>query len=125
LLSRFSRIVTFIALLQILGGHWAILQTAAWVGMVVSYTQSDSSLPEALKKTFDGDHPCVVCKMVKSGRASEEKKDLSYEVVKLDAVLADQIELPAPARENYYLVTLLRRIPGGAWPVPTPPPRTI
>ena len=30
--------LTVVAALQISGGHWTLLQSVAWVGMVVSYT---------------------------------------------------------------------------------------
>ena len=33
------------------------------------------SLTEAVSKTFDGDHPCPMCKAIKQGRADEQKQD--------------------------------------------------
>lgn len=56
-----------------LGAHWAFLQTAAWTGMIVSYSR-DASLTEALSKTFDGQHPCCLCKMIQKGRADDNKQ---------------------------------------------------
>ena len=56
-----------------IGGHWAILQSVAWVGMVINYSQ-DSSLTVALQKTFDGEHPCKLCKVVRAGKKSEQKE---------------------------------------------------
>ena len=40
-------------LILTIGGHWAVLQSVAWVGMAVSYSQN-ASFKEALQKTFDG-----------------------------------------------------------------------
>ena len=57
-----------------LGLHWAVLQTAAWTGMLVSYSRH-SSFSEALSKTFDGKHPCSLCIAVQKGRAGEKEQD--------------------------------------------------
>lgn len=56
-----------------IGGHWAMLQTVAWVGMVVSYSE-DFGVSEAISMTFDGEHPCKMCKIVKEGRAAEQQQ---------------------------------------------------
>ena len=51
--------------------------------MVVSYSQK-ASLPEALSKTFDGQHPCKLCDFVKSGAGKEKKPDQQRDTTKLD-----------------------------------------
>src|ERR1700756_1547698 len=71
--SRFSTFFGALALLQILGGHWALLQTGAWVSMIVQYSQRDG-LTAGLTQTFDGDHPCSVCKAIQDGKKQEQKK---------------------------------------------------
>ncbi|HEY2951339.1 MAG TPA: hypothetical protein VGK40_02085 [Verrucomicrobiae bacterium] len=65
----FIKMAVALALVLAIGGHWAVLQTAAWVGMVISYSQ-DSPLKEAVVKTFDGRHPCKLCKAVQAGKTS-------------------------------------------------------
>jgi hypothetical protein len=50
-----------------IGAQWAVLQGVAWVGMAVTYSLQDGSLAEGLSKTFDGEHPCPLCKAVKKG----------------------------------------------------------
>ncbi len=42
--------------------------------MVISYSQR-APLREALSKTFDGKHPCALCKAIQKGRAEEQKRD--------------------------------------------------
>ena len=54
-----------------LGLHWSLLQTVAWVGMAVQFSKSDT-LTTAISKTFDGQHPCSLCKVVKSGRQESD-----------------------------------------------------
>lgn len=56
-----------------LGGRWALLQTAAWARMIVVYAQRDS-LCTALKKTFDGRHPCALCLHIRHGQQEEQQK---------------------------------------------------
>ena len=70
-----------------LGLHWGLLQSLAWVGMVVNYSR-DASFGEALAKTFDGKHPCNVCKVVEKGKHSERKQDVQKPVVKLEFAVA-------------------------------------
>lgn len=66
-------LVVALPLMFAVGGHWAVLQTVAWAGMVVSYSQ-DNSLGDAISMTFDGAHPCKMCKIVKEGRADEQQQ---------------------------------------------------
>ena len=71
--SRIGILFCSLALLQIVGGHWAFLQTGAWIGMVVQYSQRDG-LKAGLAQTFDGEHPCSVCKAIQDGEKQEHKK---------------------------------------------------
>lgn len=75
-----------------LNGHLALLQTLAWGNMLVSYSQQ-SSLAEAAKKTFDGEHPCSLCKMVSESKKQEQKKPLLKAEIKLDVALPVVIQL--------------------------------
>ncbi|MBI3877072.1 MAG: hypothetical protein HY300_14135 [Verrucomicrobia bacterium] len=84
---RFTRIVVVSLTCCSLGLHWGLLQSAAWVGMVISYSR-DASFAEAVVKTFDGKHPCAVCKAVETGKRSERKQDAQKPVVKLEFSLA-------------------------------------
>jgi len=56
------------------GGHWVLLQSVAWVRMTVSFSQA-APLDKALRMTFDGEHPCALCKAVKQGKQSERESD--------------------------------------------------
>ena len=103
-----------------------MLQSVAWVGMVVSYTQTDNSLATAVEKTFDGQHPCDLCEVVKDGRESDREQDRQKHVVKLDGVLVEQrsMSLPIATPTDYHEYALSRwlALPAG---VPTPPPRGV
>jgi hypothetical protein len=71
--GRFAIALAFLAFFLLAGGHWAILQTGAWMGMIVAYSK-DADVSTAISKTFDGKHPCAVCCAVQDGRKQEEKK---------------------------------------------------
>ena len=71
-----------------IGGHWLILQSGAWVGMFLSFSRTDS-VEEAVVKTFDGKHPCKVCKFVSAEKKTEKKHDHQLSKVKIDYFLAD------------------------------------
>ena len=71
---RLSRFAIAAALAFSIGLHWEFLQSVAWVGMVLNYSQ-DAPLTEALAKTFDGKHPCRLCKEIAHGKQSEKKAE--------------------------------------------------
>ena len=71
---RLSKLALVVALACSLGLHWGFMQSVAWVSMVVSYSQ-DAALKEAVAKTFDGNHPCALCKHIAKGRQAEKKSE--------------------------------------------------
>ena len=80
---RLQRWIVVCAIILGMGAHWAILQSVAWTGMVISYSQH-GSFKEALERTFDGKHPCCLCKVVKAGRQSEQKQGGKKLMLRLD-----------------------------------------
>ena len=42
--------------------------------MVITYS-CHSTFKQAITKTFDGQHPCCLCKAIKQGRAEEKEQD--------------------------------------------------
>jgi hypothetical protein len=60
-------------LIFLIGGHWGILQSVAWARMVVQNLRS-ANFTEAVSKTFDGKHPCKLCKAVAEGKKSEKRQ---------------------------------------------------
>lgn len=62
-----------VMLCLILGLHWTLLRTVGWVNMFVTFAQTDT-VHEAWTKTFDGRHPCSVCRLVRHATQSEKKQ---------------------------------------------------
>jgi hypothetical protein len=62
--------VTLLLLLGLSGTHWWVLQSVAWSGMIVSYS-AQSGLLKGVEETFDGEHPCKMCKAIEQAREHE------------------------------------------------------
>ena len=89
--------VMALALFMIAGGHWAMLQSVAWAGMMKDFSRT-GSIAEAVTKTFDGKHPCSMCKKIASAQAHEEKAPVTLKVDKKAEVFVVSLgsALPSP-----------------------------
>jgi hypothetical protein len=118
-LSKTSRWLLVFLLCATLGFHWALLQSAAWVGMIVNYSRQ-GSLRDAVSKTFDGRHPCALCKFVSAGKKTEKKPESQLDVKKFDLFAANAAAFyfpPAPAPVFPFLF-----MTAGRTEAPLPPP---
>lgn len=70
-----------LALFLVAGGHWAMLQGVAWATMVKDFSRTES-LGQAVGKTFDGRHPCSLCKKITAQRAHDEKAPVTVKADK-------------------------------------------
>ena len=71
---RIGRCVVAFALCSSIGGHWLGLQSIAWATMIADYSQH-CSFGQAIVQTFDGKHPCDLCKHISKAKATEKKQD--------------------------------------------------
>lgn len=81
-MHAFVRLAIVPVLVLTLGLHWALLQTVAWTGMIMTYSQANP-LREAVRMTFDGQHPCTMCKAINQGRAEEKQQKKLAPLTKL------------------------------------------
>ena len=65
--------VSVLLLISLSGAHWWVLQSIAWSGMIVSYSAT-SGFAKGIEETFDGDHPCRMCKAIKQAREAETQQ---------------------------------------------------
>lgn len=116
---RLHNVIVACLLIVSIGGHWALLQSVAWMGMLVSYSQNDS-FSAAVEKTFDGKHPCKLCRAVDQGKRSEQKKSFVKSELKIDWMLAEQpsltwmpasVDAPRAADDRNFLVFVSPPIP--------------
>lgn len=89
---RASQYLLIATLIVSFGGHLALLQTIAWGNMMVNYSQA-ASVKEAAKMTFDGQHPCPMCKLVKESKKEEDKKPLVKAASNVEVILPAEIAL--------------------------------
>lgn len=91
------RVLITLALVLSIGLHWAVLQSAAWVGMIVSYSH-EGTISQALEKTFDGEHPCPLCHLVQEGSSQEKQSapEKQSSVKKLDMALERRVTFCMP-----------------------------
>jgi hypothetical protein len=113
-----------LALMVSIATPWTLLQSAAWFGMLISYSRV-ASLSKAIEMTFDGEHPCQLCKYVRQGQQEErEQKPITN-----CSDTKFQLALPPVAVVCFYppsphQVYQLPQFPGQRLlRPPTPPPR--
>ncbi|HUS33785.1 MAG TPA: hypothetical protein VM680_00390 [Verrucomicrobiae bacterium] len=120
--SRIAKSFIAVLLIVSIGGHWAFLQSVAWVSMVIDYSK-DAPISVAVSKTFDGKHPCNLCKIVRHGQETEKKQDAIKIKTKPDVwMAAGAIALPNAdlIREPFPSIALLSGSRGESPPVPPP-----
>ena len=124
MLRHVGRIVTIGALCCAIGLHWVALQSFAWTSMLIEYSKR-APLCQAIAQTFDGAHPCSLCHIVATGKASEKKTEIQSPAPKIDIICITRvIQLISPvALFDYTLhdfsVSEIDHSP------PVPPPRLM
>jgi hypothetical protein len=123
-LSRLPRFAIAAALAFSIGLHWGFLQSVAWVGMVVNYSH-DGSFGEALQKTFDGKHPCYLCKAIAEGKKSEKKPDSGPVAKKFECSYSRTIFVFCAPMQFWETCVLDERADSANAPPPVPPPKNF
>ncbi len=121
-MDRVRNIVLILVLLMGTGAHWCALQSVAWTRMLAENLRS-ASFSDAISRTFDGQHPCRLCKIIATARKSDKKAEFPQPLTKLEFPLATQsLLLIAPTR-SHRVPTILESIDSLPHQPPTPPPR--
>ncbi len=118
--------VTVVLLILTLGLHWAALQAVAWAGMAVAYSRQ-AGVRQGLAMTFDGQHPCPLCKAIEQGRAEEQQQKNGKTLKpgsKLDPVPLWSAEPLVFAQPRVPLPPFTPSVLARTDPPPRPPPRS-
>jgi hypothetical protein len=122
--ARVGNAVMVFALVAALGAHWGLLQSVAWTTMLAENLRS-SSIRVAVASTFDGKHPCRLCKQIAAGKKSERKTELALRLKKLEFLTATpRFTFTAPTSVLLLVAVIRIPTPIGLAP-PTPPPRDV
>jgi|ERR1700677_1245610 len=81
--STAGKLLLIAAMVTAFGGHWMVLQSVAWTTMIIANAQNED-LGHALHNTFDGQHPCDLCKCIKKARDAEKKPDTQADISKIN-----------------------------------------
>lgn len=118
--------ITFTAgLIAVIGIQWILLQSVAWTGMIIVYAQT-ATLREAVLKTFDGKHPCQLCKVVEKGKkAEQEKQSKRMRSARLDFFCGhDPVMVAQPPPFEFEILQTLHSRARFETPI-VPPPRFV
>ncbi|MEZ5385506.1 MAG: hypothetical protein R3F13_08325 [Prosthecobacter sp.] len=122
----FARILIAAALMTSIGLHWAVLQSAAWAGMIVSYSLREGSLITGLSQTFDAEHPCTLCGAVAFGMKKEKKdppQQQSPQKKLVMAVVAAERPVFASPPFSIFSTEMIQKSSELGRRPPSPPPR--
>lgn len=122
MLARCGKLLVVLMLVLTTGAHWAALQTVAWATMLAGNLCTES-VSKAVSNTFDGAHPCPLCKAIAAAKKSQKKSEAVSSAPKLEfPLVAERMILFPPARfeilplQNSFADSL-------ALKPPVPPPR--
>jgi hypothetical protein len=82
-----------------------------------------AALPQAVQRTFDGQHPCRLCKAIAEGKKAERSK--TFTVQKLEFISLPSVCLLGPRVPFSLLRASHCRLNSRANAPPSPPPRKI
>jgi len=119
---RLPRLLVTVALACSVGLHWSLLQSVAWTTMLVGNLQF-LTISEAVQRTFDGKHPCALCKAVAEGKKSEKKSETVLSLKKFDGLNQAVAILFSPPASFSAVEARAIFLKSFVQAPPTPPPR--
>ena len=125
MIRRIGYPLALLALFVVAGGHWAVLQSVAWAGMIAGRAQTET-LHQAVADTFDGAHPCALCDKIattKKQAAPDASLGVAQELKCLPPATA-LLSFPSAPRLLSFAGYAVRVLWRGEAP-PTPPPRFL
>lgn len=121
-MDRVRNALLILVLVAATGVHWGALQSVAWTRMLAENLRT-ASFADAVSRTFDGQHPCSLCKVIASAKKSEKRMEFPQPLTKLEFPLTTQsLLLVAPTR--FQVVPIGNELAESLFhQPPTPPPR--
>jgi len=123
-LTRFGHVLVIVALLAATGTHWTMLQSVAWTTMLADNLRT-ASFTQALQRTFDGKHPCSLCKQITAGKKSEKKAEFPLQLKKLEFIHAGTCFTFAAPSHFRLAGAAIDSLQSLSHSPPVPPPRSL
>jgi hypothetical protein len=79
----FRKFLFIFLLLAATGGETALLQCVAWGSMLAGNLRT-VSVSQAVRQTFDGNHPCPLCMAIARAKKSAKKTDSISQSTRLE-----------------------------------------
>ena len=85
-----------------IGLHWPLLQSVAWLNMIVSFSK-EQGFQQAVATALSGKRPCQLCKFVSAGQKAEKKqtKEIAAKKFDLFAVTTAPFIFSAPVLQKF------------------------
>ena len=119
---RLPKLLIVLGLACSIGLHWALLQSFAWTTMLVD-NLATTSFSAAVQRTFDGKHPCALCKAIAKGKKSEKKADTLLQLKKFEGLSTPVVIAVAPPASFPTIEAPNASLEAVSHAPPTPPPR--
>jgi hypothetical protein len=91
--------------------------------MLVQFS-SRAPLSRAIAQTFDGGHPCGLCKGITAAQQSQKKRDAQPGPIKVDLICATRTITLLPRCADFLFGAFEMRAFARVHSPPTPPPRS-
>ena len=101
-MSRCKNTLVALGLVLSIGLHWPLLQSVAWLNMIVSFSK-EQGFQQAVVTTFSGKRPCKLCQLVRDGQKAEKKqtKEITSKKFDLFAVTTAPFLFDKPISHHY------------------------
>lgn len=125
LARRIQAIILLMIFLLSQNIHLPVIQVVGWAGMLVSYSRA-YSFRDALTMTFDGQHPCPLCKFVESQNVADKKEITACEfAIDRTYLRPGSLCVPEPPWKTCDWTFIAFTYPPGNHPPERPPPRHL
>jgi hypothetical protein len=120
--KKLGHVLLIAAMLPTIGAHWFVLQSIAWTTMLADNLRN-GSLSEAVDHTFDGQHPCPLCKQIAQGKNCEKKSDFQFSLKRFEFSHTAESFIFTPPTFCWSIGTVKLSACQLPHAPPTPPPR--
>lgn len=94
-----KRLLSFLLVIALAGGHLACLQAVAWAGMFADRVQTAPTVAAALASTIDGSRPCCLCQAVDqladAGKGAIDPPEKQLKKAEKSIVLLQELPVPS------------------------------